>query len=175
MSRPAPPLILAGRRQKNIALAQGLGLPYPIILDDGHSSGRRLRDFGAFDDDRQPHTASLIECGGHNDARSIDTAFHACLRFLAYFDLIDGAPDQGAAIAGPVISITDVITPLSPDFHFIRDFGGLEIIAQPGTPFARDHGKVLTTPYENCVLVMPVKRIAIGQTAVRLGRMQDLG
>jgi predicted deacylase len=175
MSRPAPPLILAGRRPKNIALAQGLGLPYPIILDDGHSTGRRLRDFGAFDDDTQPHTASLIECGGHNDAKSIETAFDACQRFLAYFNMIDVAPEDGLPNAGPVIAITDVITPASPDFHFVRDFSGLEIIAQAGTPFAQDHGKVLTTPYDNCVLVMPVIRIALGQTAVRLGRVQDLG
>jgi succinylglutamate desuccinylase len=175
MSRPAGPMILAGRRKKNLIVAQGLGLPYPIVLDDGHMSGRRLRDFDAFDDDMLPNTASLIECGGHNEAKSIDAAIQTCHRFLAYFDLIDPPDDERWQITGPIISITDVITPTSPDFHFTRDFSGLEIIAHSGTVFARDRGQAFTTPYENCALVMPVQRVAMGQTAVRLGRFQDLG
>jgi succinylglutamate desuccinylase len=174
MSRPAEPMILAGRRTKNLILAQGLGLPYPIILDDGHISGRRLRDFGAFDDDNLPNTACLIECGGHIEARSIETAVQTCRRYLGYFDLLDSADDACGQMSGPIISITDVITPTTPDFHFTRDFGGLEIIDQAGTVFAQDQTQIFTTPYENCALVMPVKRIAMGQTAVRLGRFQDL-
>ena len=174
MSRPAEPMILAGRRTKNLSLAQGLRLPYPIILDDGHVSGRRLRDFGAFDDDHLPHTACLIECGGHNDAKSIEIAIETSRRFLAHFDLIDAPGDDGTKLAGPIISITDIITPTSLDFHFTREFAGLEVIAQAGTVFAQDQSQIFTTPYDNCVLVMPVKRIAIGQTAVRLGLIQDL-
>ena len=42
--------------------------------------------------------------------------------------------------------------------------------AKVGTVIAKDGGREIRTPYDNCVLVMPTRRITKGQTAVRLGR-----
>jgi hypothetical protein len=35
---------------------------------------------------------------------------------------------------------------------------------------AHDGSKPVTTPYDDCALIMPSRRTAAGQTAVRLGR-----
>jgi len=35
---------------------------------------------------------------------------------------------------------------------------------------AEDGGQAICTPYDDCVLIMPSRRLAPGQTAVRLGR-----
>jgi hypothetical protein len=55
-------------------------------------------------------------------------------------------------------------------FRFARVFTGLEVIAKAGTLIGWDGDREVRTPYDNCVLVMPSKRLYRGQTAVRLGR-----
>jgi hypothetical protein len=35
----------------------------------------------------------------------------------------------------------------------------------------RDGERDVLTPYDNCVLIMPSRRLTKGQTAVRLGRL----
>jgi hypothetical protein len=72
-----------------------------------------------------------------------------------------------------VIAVTEAVTSSSPDFRFLREFHGLEIIPKAGTAIARDGGRVITTPYDDCVLIMPSRILAPRQTAVRLGRYDD--
>jgi hypothetical protein len=52
-------------------------------------------------------------------------------------------------------------------------FTGLEVIAEAGTLIGWDGDREVRTPYDDCVLVMPSKRLYRGQTAVRLGRFVD--
>ena len=47
----------------------------------------------------------------------------------------------------------------------------MEIIEHKGTLIARDDNTEIRTPYDNCVLIMPSRRLRRGQTAVRLGRI----
>ena len=58
-------------------------------------------------------------------------------------------------------------------FDFTADFRGLEVLPDKGTLIGRDGGKEVRTPYDNCVLIMPSRRLVKGQTAVRLGRYLD--
>ena len=44
------------------------------------------------------------------------------------------------------------------------------MIPQAGTVIARDGGRAVATPYDDCVLIMPSRRLDKGATAVRLGR-----
>jgi len=44
------------------------------------------------------------------------------------------------------------------------------IVPKAGTLLARDGGVEVTTPYDDCVLIMPTRRPKKGETAVRLGR-----
>ena len=55
-------------------------------------------------------------------------------------------------------------------FAFAYDFIGLEVIPAAGTVLAHGGDDAITTPYDDCVLIMPSMRLTPGQTAVRLGR-----
>jgi len=55
-------------------------------------------------------------------------------------------------------------------FSFVEPYQGQEVIAKAGTVLGHDGGREIRTPYDECVLIMPSRRLAKGQTAVRLGR-----
>jgi hypothetical protein len=54
-----------------------------------------------------------------------------------------------------------------------RVFEGQEVIAKAGTLLGHDDGEPVTTPYDDCVLVMPSinRPLRAGVTVVRLGRL----
>jgi len=175
MTDPCPPLALAGRQRKGLELAQAIGVPEHIVIDAGHAAGKRLRDYGAFDDPLDPRNAVLIECGQHWERAAPDVAKQASLRFLHHFGMID--PDFFAAYAGPVepppqraIQVTHVITIDTDSFAFVHPVAGLGVVARAGTLLARDGTREVVTPYDNAVLIMPTRRPRKGETAVRIGR-----
>jgi hypothetical protein len=49
----------------------------------------------------------------------------------------------------------------------------MEVIEQAGSIIGWDGTREVLTPYDNCVLIMPSKRLYRGQTAVRLGKPVD--
>jgi hypothetical protein len=69
-----------------------------------------------------------------------------------------------------MIEVSEAVTVTSEDFAFEEPYRGFEVIAEAGTVIARDGARAFSTPYDNCVLVMPSLRPKPGQTAVRLGR-----
>ena len=52
-------------------------------------------------------------------------------------------------------------------------FVGLEVLEKKGSLIGHDGDQDIHTPYDNCVLIMPSRRLVRGQTAVRLGRFVD--
>jgi len=175
MTDPCPPLALAGRQRKGLELAQAVGVPQHIVIDAGHAAGKRLRDYGAFDDPVDTRNALLIECGQHWERASPDVARQAALRFLRYFGMVD--PDFFAAhVDGDppppqrAIQITDVVTIETDDFAFAQPVAGLAVIPRGGSLLARDGARQVLTPYDNAVLIMPTRRPRKGETAVRIGR-----
>lgn len=178
MQHAAEPLLLAGLTAKGLDLARAMGYPRLIVTDGGHRNGARMRDFGAFADPGRPDTAMLVECGQHWQRSSIDIAITSCRQFLAAIDLVEpGLLDRlgRAPKAGPqqVIQVTDAMTVKSGPFRFSRTVRGLDVIAKAGTVIAFDGDQPVSTPYDNCVLIMPSKRLTRGLTAVRLGRFVD--
>jgi predicted deacylase len=172
------PLALAGRHRKGLELAQGVGLPRHIVIDEGHKAGKRLRDYAFFDDPADPRSALLIECGQHWDRAAPAVALQAALRFLRHFGT--AAPEFLAARLDPAvlprqqtIEVTDVVTIGSDDFAFVVTVAGLAVIGRRGTLLARDGEREIRTPYDDCVLIMPARRPRQGETAVRLGRFVD--
>jgi predicted deacylase len=175
MSTTTEPLIMAGPADKGLALARRLGWPGTIVRDDGHSAGPRLRDYAGFIDPASPRNALLIECGQHFALESASVAFEAILRFLAAVGSLSAATLTGHGIdCAPatqrVIEVTERVTAASDGFTFARPFRGMDVLAKAGTVIARDGGKPVVTPYDNCVLIMPVAHPQAGATAVRLGR-----
>ena len=178
MQYAAEPMLLAGLAAKGLELAQVMGYPRLIVTDAGHRNGARLRDFGAFADPARPETAMLVECGQHWARSSIDIAITSCRQFLVAIDLVEPALLDRlgrAPKAGPqqVIEVTDAMTVKSGPFRFSRRVRGLDVIPKAGTVIAFDGDQPVATPYDNCVLIMPSKRLTRGLTAVRLGRFID--
>ena len=175
MQSAAAPLLLTGVTDKGRRLGAAMGFPACIVADAGHRNGARIRDFGAFGDPDSPRTAVLIECGQHWAKRSVRVANAACRQFLAALEVV--GPRQLDCLGRPparkpqrVVEVTEAVTVAAGRFRFTQEFQGLEVIPEAGTVIAYDGALPVRTPYDDCVLVMPSRRLAPGFTAVRLGR-----
>ena len=178
MQHPTQPLMLAGPLDKGRALAERVGVPAAIVMDQGHAAGRRMRDYGPFRDPAQTPAALLVECGQHWASASIDVARQTMVRFLvatgaAAPSMIAEWLGDEAAPAQRVIEVTDAITVENASFAFVAPYIGMEVIPKAGTLLAMDGDTPIHTPHDNCVLIMPSRRLSRGQTAVRLGRFID--
>jgi predicted deacylase len=180
MQYATAPLMLAGLLPRSLELARRIGIPELIMCDAGHAAGPRMRDYGGFGDPESPKTALLIECGQHWERRSAQVATDVMLRFLIALGVVTrddaaslGEDDFDAQPPQRVIEVTEAVTITGDRFDFVEDFRGLEVIPQKGAVIGHDGGREIRTPYDNCILIMPSRRLLRGQTAVRLGRYVD--
>ncbi|MGE0257255.1 MAG: M14 family metallopeptidase [Alphaproteobacteria bacterium] len=180
MQYATAPLMLAGLLPRSRELARQVGIPELIMCDAGHAAGPRMRDYGGFGDPASAKTALLIECGQHWERRAAQVATDVTLRFLiatgaaARGDLAAlGEDDFDAHPRQRVIEVTEAVTIAGSGFEFAGEFRGLEVLEKKGTLIGRDGDREVLTPYDNCVLIMPSRRLVRGQTAVRLGRYVD--
>jgi predicted deacylase len=177
MQYATAPLMLAGTLDRSLALARQVGIPELIMCDAGHAAGPRMRDYDGFGEPSATKTALLIEAGQHWERRAADVATDVMLRFLIALGTLArddaeglGSTDFAAYPRQRVIQVTEAITISGDKFEFVQDFRGLEVLSPKGTLIGRDDGREVRTPYDDCVLIMPSRRLAKGQTAVRLGR-----
>jgi predicted deacylase len=164
------PLALSGPLEKGRALAARVGVPEIVVADAGHAAGTRLRDHGAFGDPDGPEAALLVECGQHWARGTERVACEVTRAFLATLGMIEALPTTRRPPPQRVIEVTHAVTVECDTFAFAAPYRGLEVIAEAGSEIARDGGRPVRTPYDDCVLVMPSRRLHPGQTAVRLGR-----
>jgi len=175
MQHPCAPLLMAGPLAKGRDLARGVGTPAVVVTDDGHAAGRRMRDYQGFADPGSPKNAVLVECGQHWEKNSGPTAIETALRFLCHLEMIDpdfAAPHLADRKLPPqkFIEITAPVTIATDEYRFEGDYRGLEVIPDAGTVIGYDGETPVATPYDDCVLIMPSRRLDKGATAVRLGR-----
>lgn len=177
MQYATAPLMLAGTLPRSLALARQVGIPELIMCDAGHAAGPRMRDYGAFGDPGAAQTALLIEAGQHWQKSTGEIATDVMLRFLVAVGTV--SPDDARPLGSPgfdahprqrVIEVTQAVTIAGDKFEFVDDYRGLEVLPKEGTVIGHDGGRPVRTPYDDCVLIMPSRRLAKGQTAVRLGR-----
>jgi predicted deacylase len=178
MLEPAPPISLAGDTAKGLALAHAIGAPAHILVDSGHAAGKRLRDYAGFGNPLSAKSAVLIECGQHWERAVGDVAKQVTLRFLRHFNMLDASwiderLDALETKSQRVVDISTVVTQVDASFRWIRPLCGLEVIAEAGTLIAMDGVTEVRTPHANAVMVMPVPRPKVGQTAVRIGRFRN--
>jgi predicted deacylase len=175
MTGDSEPLILCGATDRGLRLAESLGFPTWIVADSGHAAGRRIIDYGDFARPDGTRTAILVECGQHWRAATARVALETALRLLVacgQMTAAQAAPHLASATGTPrLVKITHTVTASSAAFTFAAPFGGLEVLPRAGTPIGRDGRHTILTPYDDCVLVMPARRVRPGQTAVRLGRI----
>jgi predicted deacylase len=178
MQTRAPALMLAGPLPKGRQLAGAVLVPEYVVCDEGHAAGKRMRDYSDFGNPNSPKNALLVECGQHWEIASADVAMQTTLRFLKHCDVVDHAfIDEHLTAAPPpqkFITVTDPITIKSDNFTFVDEFVGMEVIEKKGTVIGHDDAEPVTTPHDDCVLIMPSRRTAPGQTAVRLGQFISL-
>jgi predicted deacylase len=172
------PLMLAGPLDKGAAFARRVGTPVDIVRDAGHAAGMRMRDYGGFGDPGSPKNALLIESGQHWRASSVAVAKDVTARFLVESGIVEPAdPPAGWRQPPPssqrVVEVTHAIATRRGNYKPVRAFEGQEVIAAAGTVLGHDDGEPVTTPYDNCVLVMPSSNrpLRAGVTVVRLGRL----
>lgn len=179
MRDPCDALMLAGPLDKGLALARALATPPRIVRDQGHAAGLRMRDYGAFGDPRASNVALLLEAGQHWQKRSEIVAKDVTARFLVHAGVCAAAelPQgwwQPAGETQKVVAVTHAITTRSGNFRFAMPVAGLDVVPRAGTVLGQDDERIVATPYDDCVLIMPAVRGAKpGSTVVRLGRYVD--
>ncbi len=177
MHERCAPLSVCGPLEKGLNLARQLQAPAWIIRDEGHPEGCRLRDYAGFGDVGSPKNALLIECGQHWEASAVTVGRDVTARFLAVHGLIEPGdlPDgwfQPSEATLNVVQVTEPLVASSMDFRFADHYTGLETFAEAGTVVAWQAGEAVSTPYPNCVLVMPsLRQLRPGVTVVRFGEL----
>ena len=186
MHEPGDPLLLVGPHTRNLELARRMRAPEHVVVDEGHQDGTRMRDFGrfGFSDAKGGGTRSLlVECGFHGDTSSRDVGQDMAARFLVEAQVLDAATVSNAlpgwrrpdAPRQCVLRVTGGVTARSSQFRFLDAYRGLQVIRKAGTPIGNNDGDIVTTPYDDCVLVMPSLRQArAGVTVVRFAREEPL-
>ena len=175
MQHPAPALMMVGPLHKGRTLAQQLGTPEYVVCDSGHAAGTRMRDYGGFGDSADAKVALLIESGQHWATATLATTRDTVFRFLREMELISAAEAEPHLLAPPpsqtVVEVTDAVTVESTNFRFAKAYRGMERITDTGTEIARDGDRPVRTPYGDCLLIMPSRRLKPGDTAVRFGHI----
>jgi len=178
MQHATKPLMMAGPLAKGRAMAAGVGIPEIVVTDAGHAAGKRMRDYTGYADAASPRNALLVECGQHWERRSERVAIETAFRFLRHVDVIDAATAEAYVSDAPqptqkFIEVVGPVTIKTDEFAFAQPFKGLEVIAEAGTVIGHDGDEPVATPFDDCVLIMPSRRLRRGESAVRLGRFID--
>jgi predicted deacylase len=180
MHEPCEPLLITGLLPRNVAFAQSLGGMGQVVMDAGHKDGVRMRDFAGFGAAESEKIALLLEAGQHWQQASVAAVRDVMLRFLLRTDLLTFQDVVTAGLqswlsadrAAPTpVKVTHAMVAQSMQFEFTQAFTGNEVVPKASTVIAHDAGQPITTPYDNCVLVMPsIRQLRPGVTTVRLGQ-----
>ena len=175
MQHTTVPLMMCGPDEKGRRLARALGSPEHVVSDAGHAAGRRMRDYADFLDPSSSRNALLVECGQHWEPTSVAVAKEIALRFLDYYEIL--TPEfvaehlpEAPLPQQQIVEVTGPITIETDDFRFTQRFRGMEVIEKQGTLIGWDGDAEVRTPYDDCVLIMPSRRLRRGESAVRFGR-----
>ena len=164
------PLTLCGPAPAGRDLALALGAPDLVVIDPGHASGRRLIDYPRFAGG--PGAACLVEAGQHWRAATVEmtlASIAGCLRHTGIVADHPALPAAGGA-RPRLAAVSATVTAEAPGFTFAEPFAGNTVLARKGTLIARDGEREIRAPHDDCLLVMPNLRPAIGHTAIRLAR-----
>ena len=172
MGADTAPLCMTGPSKKSVEFAQSLNMPMTIIMDRGHQSGRRMRDYGSFNDEYSPKISLLVECGTHWKQETYQFAKDVSQRFLITLGLLDQKEESitQKGLNQRILEVTHPITVHQSRFMFRIPVDSLDIIARQNTILGYDGDEAVKTPYDNCYLIMPQHGAQKGQTAVRLAR-----
>jgi hypothetical protein len=178
MSTPSPAVTLCNGLEKERALSRKVGFPEHVAFGSGFVVGRRLIEYSPFHDVNNPMTGLLVECGQHWIKETAVTSLDSALYFLKSLDMITAEFFEAHVTNNPPpplreLEITEGVYSKTNVFRFVEHFNGMEIIEKAGTVVARDGEDEITTPYDNCVLVMPNHSVGAKMRVVRFARLSD--
>jgi hypothetical protein len=174
MQHLAPPLMMSGRLAKGKGLARKVGVPERIVGGSGHAAGRRMCDYGGFDDPSSTKAVLLIECGQYWKKASGLLAKESTVRFLEAMGTLEpGLLELLENLYVPpsaqqLFNVRETVTITQETFTFVENFVGGEIIRKAGTLIGHDGDIEIRTPVDDIMRVMPSKHLWKGQTAARL-------
>ncbi len=175
MQHKTPALMICGPLAKGQQFAKDLGTPEYIVSDAGHAAGKRMRDYGQFGDPDSPANSLLLEAGQHWEENSALVSVDTALRYLKLLGTIDLEFGQDDHLELPddqkLVEVSGPVTIKNDVFRFAEPYKGFESIEKAGTVLGWDGDEEILTPYDDCVLIMPSRRLTKGQSAVRLGRI----
>jgi predicted deacylase len=176
MSTPSPAVTLCNGLDKERALTRKVGFPEHAAYGSGFVVGRRLIEYTPFHDTGNAKTGLLVECGYHWDKETAVTALDVALHFLKALYMITPEFLGEHAVNNPPpplreLEITDGVYSKTNNFRFMKYYNGMEVIEKAGTVIAHDGDAEITTPYDNCVLVMPNHSIHANMRVLRFARL----
>jgi len=173
-------LTICHGHDKEKTFARAVNYPGYIMCGSGHIVGRRLIEYTPFSDPADTKAALLVECGQHwaaaTGAAALDTALHFLRASAAVSeDFIQEHLSQGAKNPPPaeMWEVVDGITAKTDNFRFAEPYIGMEVIAEAGSVIAHDGDEAITTPHDDCLLMMPNHKAGAGMRKLRLCRRLD--
>jgi predicted deacylase len=160
---------------KERALARAVGVPPWIVCGQGHVKGKRLIEYTPFNSPNNAKTALLVECGQHWEVNAARVALDTALRFLGATGAIDRATveahlNERTARPQIMVDVSGGYAAKTEQFRFVKEFIGLEYFPKAGALVAQDGDETVTTPHDDCYLVMPNHRAKKGDRALRFAR-----
>lgn len=152
-------------------------MDYPghIMCGSGHVVGKRIIDYTPFHSPTNDKIALLVECGQHWANATGEIALNTACKFLVASGAVDPTEveplmsEHGRQAArAQMWDVTDGVTSQTEDFRFTQRFIGMEVIKRAGTVIAHDGAMPITTPYDNCLLMMPNYKPGAAMRKVRL-------
>ena len=171
------PLMICHGLDKERRFAERVGVPGYLMCGSGHVVGRRLIEYTPFNDTGNDKVALLVECGQHWAERTGRVAVDVAVRFLLAAGTVDEAvlrnllsPEALSPPPMQVWQVTDGVTAETDDFRFAEPYIGMEVIPAAGTEIARDGERIIRTPHDDCLLMMPNHLPGAGMRKLRLCR-----
>jgi predicted deacylase len=168
-------VMLCHGHEKEVTFSKAVNYPSYIVYGSGHVVGQRLIEYTPFSNPSDNKVALLVEGGRHWDATTGAASTDTALRFLRHADVIDHdfveahLSDIGKAPPpAQVWEVTNGIIAKTDDFKFESLEFGPEVVAEAGTVIAHDGDEVITTPYDDCLLLMPNDKAPAGMRKLRL-------
>lgn len=115
----------------------------------------RLRDLPHFNDSKHPRAAIQIEAGQHWERNTVVKANQIVRQFLQSYGLIP-ASELPPALPQRQLKTVQIMQQSADSFHFSKDFKSGTFFKKAGSLIGIDGNKQITTPVDNCYLIMPV-------------------
>lgn len=165
---PVQPFWVYPEFERNAGLALAVGHPLVhLVMPVGGAPGTGVTAYGRHGEAGVDGAAVVVECGQHFSRSAAELATDVTLRFLAHLGLVEPQPVAPARAPARRFRLLEVHMVQTEDFAFARPVLGFETFAR-GELIARDAGREIRSPCDNCTIFMPTRAPVVGREGVYL-------